>query len=116
MSSFLSNYLAKHEAQRAELISKYGENFEKPADSFGLNVAERKCISDWANSLVPEILAKQNGSGLDVDGDTPYYGAVGGGLTYSFVPTSLGTIIMVKELTTGKELNVTDALGWYFYD
>ena len=116
MSSFISNYLAKHEAQRAELISKYGENFEKPADSFSLNIAERKCISDWANSLVPEILAKQGKIPNEISQGEPYYGAVGGGLTYSFVPTSLGTIIMVKELTTGKELNVTDALGWYFYD
>jgi hypothetical protein len=108
--------------QRNALDAKYGEDFEKPLPSvFGLNVAEAGAINEWVESLRPEILAIQKAgsakSGIDdtITGGEPYYGATGGGLSYTFIPTSLGTIITVKEAITGKELNVSDALGWYFY-
>ena len=117
----LGNFAAQMKAQHEALVAKYGQNFEKPSTKFGLNIAEAKCIDDWVESLRPEILAIQNAgskrTGIDdsITGGEPYYGATGGGLSYTFIPTSLGTIITVKETITGKELNVSDALGWYFY-
>jgi hypothetical protein len=38
----------------------------------------------------------------------PYYGAIGGGLTYRFLPTSIGDCLHVKESITGKEIDLTD--------
>jgi hypothetical protein len=44
--------------------------------------------------------------------DEPYYGTIGGGLTYCFTPTGLGDIVVVREATTGEEINVTDYENW----
>jgi hypothetical protein len=113
--TYLQNIAAKMAAQHADLVAKYGENFDAPAEQFGLNVAEACVINEWIESLRPEILAKQGNTYSEISPDEPYYGATGGGFSYTFLPTSLGTIITVKEAITGKELNVTDALGWFFY-
>ena len=40
-----------------------------------------------------------------------YYGAIGGSLTYSFSPTSIGTIIKVSHVN-GNELDVSDYQDW----
>jgi len=121
-SKYMSTWIAKDQAARQKFIDLYGEDFEKPAGgSFGLNRAEQGAVDAWYKSLLPEILAIQKPglakSGLSdiVGDDEPYYGATGGGLSYTFIPTSLGTIITVKEAITGKELNVSDACDWYFY-
>lgn len=37
----------------------------------------------------------------------PYYGAIGGSLSYTFTPTSIGTLISVKH-TTGAVLDFND--------
>ena len=120
MAFNLSNFAAQMSAQRNALIEKYGPDFDKPDSSFYLNVAEARCIAEWVESLRPEILAIQNAGRDGIFDDVmmpgePYYGATGGGLSYTFTPTSLGTILVVKEAITGKELNVSDALSWYFY-
>lgn len=114
----LANHMKRYLDECDKLREKFGKNYDKPAkgNRYGLTIAEVGVIDDWVKSLEPEILAIQKQSGLGSYGDgQPYYGAVGGGLTYSFTPTSLGTIVVVKESTTGKELNVSDACGWVFY-
>jgi hypothetical protein len=40
-----------------------------------------------------------------------YHGAIGGALTYSFTPTSLGVVIKAK-CACGKEVDVSDYEGW----
>lgn len=42
----------------------------------------------------------------------PYYGAIGGGLTYHFTPTTVGLVLKVTEASTGKELDLTDCESW----
>ena len=42
----------------------------------------------------------------------PYTGAIGGGLTYSFTPTSVGVGLIVKESLSGETLDVTDYENW----
>lgn len=118
----LADHVAKRQTAEQSLRDKYGEDFDKASPiKFGLNVAEAKCIDDWYASLKPEILAIQKQQHADgiisdiISNGEPYYGAVGGGLTYSFTPTGLGPIIVVTESVTGKKLNVNDALGWFFY-
>ena len=40
-----------------------------------------------------------------------YVGAIGGALTYSFTPTSVGTAVRVK-CACGAEVNLTDYESW----
>lgn len=42
----------------------------------------------------------------------PYAGAIGGGLSYIFTPTSIGTSVRVKSAFTNNELDVTDYGEW----
>jgi hypothetical protein len=109
--------LKKQEAVRASLIEKYGADYDQPVRTHTVNKAEQAVINEWLESLKPEILALQKKQGYNDPLGTgePYYGAVGGGVTYSFIGTGLGDILIVKEATTGKELNVTQALDWVFY-
>jgi len=109
----LKTFMQKHDAKEKELTEKYGAQFAKPAMTFTLNRAEQAVVDEWVKSLEPEILAIQGPHPLGID--EPYYGAIGGGITYSFIPTGLGHIITVKETITGKELNVSDALDWFFF-
>lgn len=53
-------------------------------------------ITDWLNKNWPNGL--------------PYGGAIGGHLTYSFTPTSIGIVTKVKCLD--KELDVSDYENW----
>lgn len=115
-----SDSLAKFEEEKKKLIAKYGKRFDKEVTRFTVNKAEQDTIDAWLKSLLPEILALQKEQrGTSVDSflmpDEPYYGAIGGGVEYRFTPTGLGDILIVKESTTGKELNVSDALDWHFF-
>jgi hypothetical protein len=98
-----------------ELQDKYGLGFAEPARVFSLNNAEAGVIAEWLKALKPEILELQKGLYDDISPNEPYYGALGGGVKYSFTPTGFGDILIVKETITGKELNVHDALDWHFY-
>ena len=46
------------------------------------------------------------------DGKYPYYGAIGGGLKYSFTPTGIGTIVEVTNTILDETLDLTDYDGW----
>jgi hypothetical protein len=46
------------------------------------------------------------------EGGFPYGGAVGGNLTYSFTPTSLGVVATVTDVLTGNTIDLTDYLDW----
>lgn len=61
-------------------------------------VIERQRIS-----MKPEEFAD-----LTMDGEFPYYGAIGGALTYMFTPTGIGTFITVKHSGTEETINLTN--------
>jgi hypothetical protein len=42
----------------------------------------------------------------------PYTGTIGGGTTFEFTPTGLGTVVRVKDAITGEELDLTDYDFW----
>lgn len=58
---------------------------------FSLNATQIKKLNEWYNTL-----------------SDSYTGAIGGRLTFSFTPTSIGTFVFVKDLVTRKELDLTD--------
>ena len=120
--SFLNHFDAKHEATRKEFIAKYGPDYDLPTarSTFSLNRAEQGAVDEWIASLRAEIMPIQKRTMADtpfqdIISDEPYYGATGGGITYAFLPTSLGTICVVTESITKKSLNVAEATNWFFY-
>jgi hypothetical protein len=83
---------------------------------FKLEPGDYDKINTWLKTVVyPPIVAKQKLDPdtaamiwKDADGnEMPYLGAIGGGLTYSFTPTSIGLIAIV-EFYTGEKLDLTD--------
>jgi len=40
------------------------------------------------------------------------YGSIGGRLSYTFTPTSLGVITVIKDAMSGEEINITDFESW----
>lgn len=87
--------------------------------NFQVTPEEESKIDKWLRETVyPPILEEQRKDPHlaslhfeDEEGYTyPYFGAVGGDLTYSFRPTSIGTIFTVKSC--GHELDLTDYESW----
>lgn len=116
----ISDLFAKHDLQHKKYLAEFGEDYSKTAVRFHLNIVEQAAVNAWTASLRAEIMQIQEktmrGRGVDdMIASDPYYGATGGGLRYSFIPTSLGDICVVKETITGKELNVAEATNWFFY-
>ena len=84
--------------------------------TFTVSAAEGEKIEQWLKTEVyPEIIAEQKldknypsfAPYMGENGEEyPYQGAIGGGVSYSFTPTSIGTIVKVQ--CHGKELDVTD--------
>ncbi len=72
---------------------------------FEISDEQRKKIRAWSTEI-DERIAKEQGRE-----DGPYYGAIGGSLTYMFTPTSIGVIIQVKH-ASGEELDVSDYDSW----
>lgn len=68
-----------------------------------VKILDKKVIEQQRLSMTPEEFTLKTG-----DGKVPYYGAIGGGLTYSFTPTSLGLITKIEHSYTGEVLDVTD--------
>lgn len=116
----LKEHFADQQRQHNKFVLEFGRDYAHPVSQFSLNAAEQAAVDKWTASLRAEIMAIQGKTMKDQGVDDmiasdPYYGAVGGGLTYSFIPTSIGTICVVKETITGKELNVSEATNWAFY-
>lgn len=57
-----------------------------------------------------KTMSPEDFSCLTLDGEFPYTGAIGGGLTYCFSPTSLGVITVVKFFD--KQIDLTDYAMW----
>lgn len=92
-----------------------GENMSV---TFEVTDEQEKKIEEWREKLKPKILdelRKELGNQFDVlteKGELPYYGAIGGGLEYIFIPTGLGTITKVRECITKEEIDLTDYDNW----
>lgn len=70
-------------------------------------------LDDTQRTRLDSWLKMQRALMCQVQGThSPYYGAIGGEITYCFTPTSLGTILVVKHAGTGKEINLTDFNSW----
>lgn len=81
---------------------------------FELTEEEQERVGVWYESLKPKILEAQRAAGVvDPLGEPePYYGASGSGLTYEITPTGIGTVIVVREYSTGETLDLTNYGDW----
>jgi len=87
---------------------------------FQVTIEEQTKINQWLRDTVyPSILERQKKDPQmaamhfeDEDGYTyPYFGAIGGDVTYHFTPTSIGTVFKVIH-SSGAELDLTDYDCW----
>ena len=86
---------------------------------FSISSEDYKRIDAWLHEVIyPPILERQKSDPLmsrisrDMNGrEVPYLGAIGGGVTYCFTPTSLGTTLVVRW-SDGQELDLTDYSMW----
>lgn len=63
-------------------------------------------MTDKQQSQANEWIKKQ------LDEKPKSVGAIGGRFTYSFTPTSLGTIVTVSDNSTKDSLDLTDYSSW----
>lgn len=66
---------------------------------FSLNEKQQKELVEWLNAQ------------KEKEKDT-YIGAIGGMFTYSFTPTTLGTIIKVTNNVSGSMVDLSDYDSW----
>lgn len=84
---------------------------------FELTVEQQTKVDSWAAEIDARVAKQQFEEGGDAamwtdGGKYPYYGAIGGELTYSFTPTSLGMVVAVKHSREEKPLDVTEYDSW----
>jgi hypothetical protein len=84
---------------------------------FELNAEQISKLKAWNADQDRSVVQQQRDSGdpfvrmLNAD-EQPYYGAIGGALTFTFTPTSIGTLVSVKHSGTGAVLDLSDEGGF----
>lgn len=87
------------------LDSEYQKIVEWELEQNQIAIAQQK------ERILPDDLAYETAKDC-WDLGFPYAGAIGGGLTYKFFPTSLGTIVTVEHGFTKDTLDATDYSVW----
>lgn len=77
---------------------------------YELSASQVQKLADW-EAEQDKIWVKEKKLVDSIDPAEPYYGAIGGALTYSFTPTGIGMIVKVTH-ATGNELDLTDYDEW----
>lgn len=89
--------------------------------NFVITEEEQKRIAAWCKEQDAKAAHIQQQSGQYKDDPhkedllrrgMPYYGAVGGSLTYHFTPTAIGTVFAVSHAVTKETLDLTDYDSW----
>ena len=87
--------------------------------NFGLDGKQIIRLHQWLEEVEKRAYDKQTEQssagdpiGIHSVVKRPYYGAIGGGLTFSFTPTGIGTVVRVTEAITGEVLDLTDYDMW----
>jgi hypothetical protein len=87
------------------------------AIEFRLNPKKVRWLNRWLKDVLAAAAEQQlrdmaNGTRRIPYRYVPYYGAIGGGLTFRFTPTGLGLGCSVTEAITGRTLNLSDYEEW----
>lgn len=86
---------------------------------FELSEKQEQQIAAWDKEQDALMCERQLAEGIYtgsiremLEEGVPYYGAIGGALTFAFTPTSLGVVVKVTHGGTGAELDVTEYDLW----
>ncbi len=88
---------------------------------FSLDPEQIQKLDAWCAKQNSDAVAAQRENPPDVPIDLlesmweegyPYGGAIGGSLTFSFTPTSLGVAVKVTDAHTNKTIDLTDYESW----
>ena len=90
---------------------------------FELTANQKKLVDEWMEEQYKKAIQIQkdtvstNDTFYETYQDSwemgyPYEGAIGGGITYCFTPTSIECITVVKYSLTKEELDITDWEIW----
>ena len=87
---------------------------------FKLSKEQRKKLQEWKIRVAKAGIDKQREVVRDPGWEYktswelghPYTGAIGGGITYCFTPTSLGVSVVVKDQVTKLEIDLTEYEHW----
>lgn len=79
--------------------------------NFTLNQNQELKLSTWINEQDKKVMEEQN-KNKENPRNHPYYGCSGGEYTYSFTPTSLGTIRRVTNNYTKESIDLTEYGDW----
>ena len=87
------------------------------AIEFHLTPKQVRCLNRWLREVNQAVAEQQlrdmaDGTRLIPYRYVPYYGAIGGGLTFCFTPTGIGLGCSVTEAITGRTLNLSDYEDW----
>ena len=84
---------------------------------FELTEKQEEILADWLAEQYKEHIEEQRRTMsekdfamLTLDGQYPYTGAIGGGITYHFTPTSMGVIAVVTY--SDKKIDLTEYDMW----
>lgn len=90
--------------------------------TFTIDGEQQKKLNAWLKEQYAKVVEAQKGTDAErwhvtAEDDTvyPYFGAIGGELTYEFSPTGLGDILVVRFCKGSKweaEINLTDYDSW----
>jgi hypothetical protein len=85
--------------------------------SFELSADQVALLNTWLVEVNKRAAEKQAGTGLGkllMKGNTPlpHYGAIGGGITFSFTETGIGVACKAKESITGEEIDLSNYEDW----
>jgi hypothetical protein len=84
---------------------------------FSISDEQLKKITEWEKKQDEIVIEKQKNSHSVIEKESaesglPYYGAIGGSLTYSFTSTSLGQVLKVTHNYTKETIDVTEYDMW----
>jgi hypothetical protein len=91
--------------------------------NFSLTPEQKEKVNNWLKEQYVLAIEKQRQEITKSDSNysfyemcwdmgQPYTGAIGGGETYEFTPTSLGPIVKVRYSLTDNTIDVTDYDMW----
>lgn len=76
---------------------------------FKLSEEQNQKLSEWAEEQNKKVAKSQEDTDFICK---PYYGACGGGFSFTFTPTSLGVGVKVTNNITKETIDLTDYENW----
>lgn len=98
-------------------MTRFSEPIEYYDVVFSLTDDQVTRLNAWIKEVHPRAAKKQLESKLKEKIEknglaVPHYGAIGGGYTFQFTGTGLGTVCKVTESITGEVLDLSDYDDW----